>query len=127
MTADDIPPTVPAAVRRAAERWPDEEAVVDGGQRITWAGLADQMSRVARALGASGVRPGDRVALWAPNSLTWIAASMGVYAAGAVLVPVSTRFKGREAAHLLRTWPTTRSRAGSSSSPRSRSTPAARC
>jgi acyl-CoA synthetase (AMP-forming)/AMP-acid ligase II len=57
--------------------------------------------RVARALDVSGVRPGDRVALWSPNSARWIAASFGVYAAGAVLVPVNTRFKGMEAAHVL--------------------------
>jgi HIP---CoA ligase len=98
----DIPPTVPAAVRRAARLWPAEEAVVDGGQRVSWAGLADRMTRAARAFTASGIRPGDRVALWAPNSLDWIDAANGVYAAGGVLVPVNTRFKGQEAAHVLR-------------------------
>ena len=100
---DEIPPTVPAAVRRAARLWPDEEAVVDGGQRVTWAGLADRMTSAARAYAASGVKPGDRIALWAPNSLDWIVAALGVYAAGAVLVPVNTRFKGAEAAYVLRT------------------------
>jgi HIP---CoA ligase len=99
----DIPPTVPAAVRRAARLWPDETAVVDGGQRVSWAGLADRMTRTARAFSASGIGPGDRVALWAPNSLDWIVAANGVYAAGGVLVPVNTRFKGQEAAHVLRT------------------------
>jgi HIP---CoA ligase len=99
----DIPPTVPAAVRRAARRWPDDEAVVDGGQRVSWAGLAERMTLAARAYAASGVRPGDRVALWAPNCLDWIVAALGVYAAGAVLVPVNTRFKGAETAHVLRT------------------------
>jgi HIP---CoA ligase len=58
--------------------------------------------RVGQSLVASGVGPGDRVALWALNSARWIAASFGVYAAGAVLVPVNTRFKGMEAAHVLR-------------------------
>jgi acyl-CoA synthetase (AMP-forming)/AMP-acid ligase II len=99
----EIPPTVPAAVRRAARLWPDEDAVVESGQRVSWAALADRMTRAARAYVASGVRPGDRVALWAPNSLDWIVAALGVYAAGAVLVPVNTRFKGTEAAHVLRT------------------------
>jgi acyl-CoA synthetase (AMP-forming)/AMP-acid ligase II len=42
------------------------------------------------------------VAIWAPNSARWITASFGVYRAGAVLVPVNTRFKGAEAAHVLR-------------------------
>jgi acyl-CoA synthetase (AMP-forming)/AMP-acid ligase II len=99
----DVPPTVPAAVRRAARLWPADEAIVDGDQRVTWAGLADWMTRAARAYAASGVQPGDRVALWAPNSLEWLVAALGVYAAGAVLVPVNTRFKGPEAAHVLRT------------------------
>jgi len=103
LAQDDIPPTVPAAVRRAARRWPDEDAVVDGGQRVSWAELADRMTSAGRAFTASGVRPGDRVALWAPNSLDWIIAANGVYAAGGVLVPVNTRFKGQEAAHVLRT------------------------
>ncbi|MDQ1423704.1 MAG: HIP---CoA ligase, partial [Acidimicrobiaceae bacterium] len=52
---------------------------------------------------ASGIQPGDRVALWAPNSVEWIIASFGVYAAGAVLVPFNTRYRGDEAGHILRT------------------------
>ncbi|MCW2932714.1 MAG: fatty acid--CoA ligase [Actinomycetia bacterium] len=98
-----VPPTVPAAVRRAAAQWPDEEAIVAGTTRLTWAGLAAMMTQAARAYAASGVRPGDRVAIWAPNSLDWVVAALGVYAAGGVLVPVNTRFKGGEAAHVLRT------------------------
>jgi acyl-CoA synthetase (AMP-forming)/AMP-acid ligase II len=99
----EVPSTVPAAVRRAAAQWPGEEAIVDGATRLTWADLGAHMSRAARAFQASGVGPGDRVAIWAPNSLDWIVASLGVYAAGGVLVPVNTRFKGGEAAHVLRT------------------------
>jgi len=98
-----VPVTVPAAVRRAAARWPDEEAVVDGSTRLTWSTLCGRMTAAARAFAARGLRPGDRVAIWAPNSLEWIVASLGVYAAGGVLVPVNTRFKGGEAAHVLRT------------------------
>jgi HIP---CoA ligase len=98
-----IPPTVPAAVRLAAAQWPDEEAIIHGRTRLSWSGLAAEMTRAARAFAASGVQPGDRVAIWAPNSLDWIVASLGVYAAGGVLVPVNTRFKGAEAAHVLRT------------------------
>jgi len=97
-----LPQTVPAALERAARDFGDAEAVVDRSDRWTFAQLHAESLRVARALAASGVRPGDRVALWSPNSARWIAASFGVYAAGAVLVPVNTRFKGMEAAHVLR-------------------------
>ena len=99
----EIPPTIPAALRRAAARWPDEIAVTENGRPTTWTELSDRATEVARALIGSGVRPGDRVGLWAPNSTGWIVASMGVYAAGAVLAPVNTRFTGAEAAAVLRT------------------------
>ena len=94
--------TIPAAVRRAWQQWPDDDAVVDGDTRLSWTGLADRMADVARALAGSGIRSGDRVALWAPNSAEWIVAALGVYAAGAVLVPVNTRFKLGEGAQVLR-------------------------
>jgi HIP---CoA ligase len=95
-------PTVPAALERAARDFGEAEAVVDQDGRWTFAQLHTESLRIARALAASGVEPGDRVALWSPNSARWIATSFGVYAAGAVLVPVNTRFKGMEAAHVLR-------------------------
>ena len=55
-----------------------------------------------RAMIAAGVGPGDRVAVWAPNGLGWIVAALGAQCAGAALVPINTRWKGGEAAHLLR-------------------------
>ena len=55
---------------------------------------------------ATGVHPGDRVAIWAPNMAEWIVAALGLVGAGAALVPLNTRFKGPEAAYVL-----TRSRA----------------
>jgi acyl-CoA synthetase (AMP-forming)/AMP-acid ligase II len=96
------PSTITAALERAAADFEHDEAVVDGATRWTFAQLLAESTRVARALVASDVRPGDRVALWAPNSARWIAASFGVYLAGGVLVPINTRFKGTEAAHVLR-------------------------
>ena len=95
--------TIPDALRRAAELWPDEEAVVGDDERWTFAELLARAEQVGRALLAGGVEAGDRVALWAPNSPGWIAASFGVYLAGAVLVPLNSRYKGREAEHVLRT------------------------
>ncbi|MCU1375428.1 MAG: AMP-dependent synthetase and ligase [Actinomycetia bacterium] len=97
------PSTIPAALDDAAARFPDHEAVVDGTVRLTFAELRDRAVTVARALMASDVAPGDRVALWAPNSAAWIVASFGIYAAGAVLVPLNTRYRGEEAGHILRT------------------------
>jgi acyl-CoA synthetase (AMP-forming)/AMP-acid ligase II len=94
-------PTVPAMVRDAGARFGEAEAVVDGARRVTFASLAEQAGQAARALVASGIERGDRVAVWAPNSLEWIVAALGVTTAGGVLVPVNTRFKGAEAAYVL--------------------------
>ncbi|MFL6238546.1 MAG: FadD3 family acyl-CoA ligase [Actinomycetes bacterium] len=93
--------TIPALIERAAERFADREAVVVGDLRLTFADLHAEVERAARAFTASGVAHGDRAAVWAPNSREWVVAALGLVTAGAVLVPVNTRFKGAEAAYLL--------------------------
>ena len=99
----DIPPTIPAAVARASRLWHDAEALVDGDVRLTFGQLETRVRQAAGAFIASGLQPGDRVAIWAPNSAAWVITSLGVYAAGGVLVPINTRFKAAEAAHVLNT------------------------
>jgi acyl-CoA synthetase (AMP-forming)/AMP-acid ligase II len=99
--SDDLPLTIPGVVARAAERFADAEAFVDGDVRLSFAELADEVDRVARAFVASGIEPGDRVAIWAPNCLEWALAELGLHTAGAVLVPLNTRFKGKEAGFVL--------------------------
>ena len=94
--------SIPGAVHRAAARFADLEALVGDGQRLTFADMERAADQLARALISSGVGPGDTVAIWAPNSVEWVLVSLGIYAAGAVLVTVNTRFKGEEAAHVLR-------------------------
>ncbi|MCL6734956.1 FadD3 family acyl-CoA ligase [Streptomyces neyagawaensis] len=93
--------TIPGLVRAAAERYGDTEAVVEGRTRVSYAELGARVERAAAACVAAGVRSGDRVGIWAPNSLDWITAALGAVSAGAVLVPLNTRFKGAEAADVL--------------------------
>jgi len=95
--------TIPAVLDRAAERYAEREALVDGELRLGFGELAEAAESVARALVACGVAPGDRVALWAPNSARWVVAALGTYRAGAVVVTLNTRLKAREAGHVLRT------------------------
>lgn len=94
--------TIAALVRHAAHRHADREAVVEGRTRISYAQLGERVERAAAACLAAGIRPGDRVAVWAPNTLDWIVSALGAVTAGAVLVPLNTRFKGSEAAYVLR-------------------------
>ena len=94
-------PSVPAMVRAVAGRFADHEAVVDGDLRWTYTELAEEVDRAAAAVVHSGVKAGDRAAIWAPNMAEWIVAALGILAAGGVLVPLNTRFKGQEAADIL--------------------------
>jgi acyl-CoA synthetase (AMP-forming)/AMP-acid ligase II len=95
------PATIPALLADAADRHRDRVAIVDGELTLTYAELLDEARTFAAALVASGVEVGDRVAIWAPNSARWVVAFLGLELAGAVLVPVNTRFKGAEAADIL--------------------------
>jgi acyl-CoA synthetase (AMP-forming)/AMP-acid ligase II len=93
--------SIPAMTAGAAERFGDRTAVVDGDLQLSYAALFDRSRTFAAALVASGVGRGDRVAIWCFNCAEWIVAVLGTFQAGAVLVPVNTRFKGNEAADLL--------------------------
>jgi len=93
--------SIPAMVADAGRRFGEAEALVEGDAHWPFAGLTDASVQFTRALLASGVGPGDRVGLWAPNCAEWVVAALGTLGAGAVLVPVNTRFKGPEAAYVL--------------------------
>ena len=89
-------------LRQNAARFADREAVVESERRLTYRDLAEQAMEATRALMAAGVEPGDRVSIWAPNRVEFIVAALAILGAGAWLVPINTRFKGDEAAYILR-------------------------
>jgi acyl-CoA synthetase (AMP-forming)/AMP-acid ligase II len=94
--------TVPRLVEDGAVRHGATQALVDGDRCLTYAQLAPEVDRYARGFVAAGVAAGDRVAVWAPNCAEWMLAALGLLRAGAVLVPLNTRFKGGEAAYIVR-------------------------
>jgi acyl-CoA synthetase (AMP-forming)/AMP-acid ligase II len=100
--------TIPSLVEDAAARFGQKEALVDrhgpGGTvtRLTFDELAEGVATATRAIVANGIDRGDRVAIWAPNCAEWVLAALGAVGAGALLVPLNTRFKGAEAAYVLR-------------------------
>ncbi len=95
------PQTLPQMIRRAAARFPQRPAIVDGAVTLTYTDLVHRSEQVASALIALGVDAGDRVAIWAPNLHEWIIAACGIHMAAAVLVPINTRMKGSEVADIL--------------------------
>ncbi len=98
--------TIPSIIDRAVQLFGDREGLVDGvgdgAVRLTFAQLSDEIDTAAKACVAAGIAPGDRVCIWGPNGLRWLLAALGAYSVGAVLVPLNTRFKGQEAAYVLR-------------------------
>ncbi|MGH3519311.1 MAG: FadD3 family acyl-CoA ligase [Haloechinothrix sp.] len=93
--------TIPAALIAAAARFADNEALVDGDVRRTYAALDQRVRDCARLFIAEGVRMGDRVAICAPNTHHWVEAALGALYAGATLVPINTRFTGHEILDIL--------------------------
>src|SRR5262245_13844341 len=93
--------TIPEVVDRAAAWRGDHPAVVDGGRQASYRELAAGMRRAAAAFVRAGLKPGDRVAIWLHNSLEWVEACLGLQAAGGVLAPLNTRFKGVEVQYAL--------------------------
>ena len=98
----DAPYTLPGVIARASALYGDAPAIVTDETRLTFRELAVAARAAAAALTGSGIRKGDRVAIWAPNSAEWIVAALGIASSGAVLVPLNTRLKGKEAAFILR-------------------------
>lgn len=94
--------TTSCLLREMASRLGDAEAIVDGDMRLTYAELDAAVSQLAAAIIGAGILKGDRVAIWAPNSALWVVAALGLQRAGAVLVPINTRFLGEEAAFVLK-------------------------
>src|SRR5262249_32383509 len=91
-----------AAVEGAAREFGDAPALAEpAGPRLSYRELHQRVSTVARALIAEGVAPGDRVAIWSPNTHHWVLGALGALHAGATLVPVSTRFTGHEALDVI--------------------------
>ena len=101
MTGTHTFKTIPEMVLSAADRFGDAEAVVDGPLRLTFIEVVDRIRCAAGAFADFGIEKGDRVAIWAPNSAEWMIAAFGIMTAGAVLVPVNTRFKADEAGDII--------------------------
>ena len=93
--------TIPAAVEEAASRFGAAEALVDGPVRLTWRELHDQVRGVTKVFAEGGIKPGDRVAMCAPNTHHWVLTALGALSAGATLVPINTRFTATETADIL--------------------------
>lgn len=89
-------------LRDSVSAAPGAEALAEvGGRRFSYEQLWDRSARVAGGLRDAGIRPGDRVAIRLPNSIDWVLAFFGGLMAGAIVVPVNTRFTDTEANYVI--------------------------
>lgn len=88
-------------VDRVARDNPGKPAITDPWRELSFEELAAETNAVANAFASLGVAPGDRVALYLPNSVTFITAYFGTMKLGAIPFPINMRFTGSEIEYVL--------------------------
>ena len=94
--------SIPKVLFDQAERQPDALAIIDGVWELSYSGLAYKVRQTANVLAKIGLKSGDRFAIWAPNCAEWIIVTLAGQSLGAILVTLNTRYKGAEAADIMR-------------------------
>jgi len=100
--ANHVPLSPLSFLRRAAQVYPQRDAVIYGTRRLSYRQLHERSRALASALERIGVQPGERVAILAPNIPEMLEAHYGVPGAGAVLVCINIRLEARTIAFILR-------------------------
>ena len=99
--ANYAPLTPLSFIARTAYTWPERIAVIHGSRRDTWATTYARARRLASALVAHGVKPGDTVAAMLANTPEMVEMHFGVPMAGAVLNTLNTRLDAEALAFML--------------------------
>ncbi len=93
---------LPALFRRIAAAHHEAPAIFADSLTWTYSALDIATDGVAASLAARGILPGERVALYCPNSAEFVVAYLGILKAGAVVVPINLLLNPREVAFMLR-------------------------
>ena len=93
--------TLPGILKRQAARYQDKLLIASTSRPITYAEAPDIAARCAGRLAAAGVKAGDRIVTYLPNSVEFIELWFGAAWLGAVLAPVNTAFRGAQLRHAL--------------------------
>jgi fatty-acyl-CoA synthase len=96
--------TIGENLRRTVEQHADRDALVVCSQRVrlTYRRLWEETNAVARGLMVLGVRPGDRVGIWASNRWEWVAVQYAAARIGAILVTVNPAYLADELRYVVR-------------------------
>ncbi|XP_048773369.1 medium-chain acyl-CoA ligase ACSF2, mitochondrial-like [Ostrea edulis] len=90
--------TIGQLLQQRTERHPDKTAVVFSatGDRLSFSELLDQADQLAAGLLTLGVKKGDRVGIWGPNSLEWVITQYATARAGIILVNINPQYRPSE-------------------------------
>jgi fatty-acyl-CoA synthase len=96
--------TVDGVLKAAVGEVPDRAALVVPFQalRFTFAEFDREVERVARGMIACGLKPGERIGIWAPNCAEWLLTMFGAARAGLVLVNINPAYRSTELEFALR-------------------------
>jgi len=96
--------TIGQVLAETVERNPSGDALIarHQGVRLSYRELRENARRAARGLWGLGIRPGDRVGIWACNCVEWIYLQLATALTGAVLVNVNPAYRAHELRYVLR-------------------------
>jgi long-chain acyl-CoA synthetase len=81
--------TIFSTFEKVAERRKDRTAIIYLGTRYSYRKLKNFSERFSSALTAIGVKPGEKIIIYLPNTVQWVVSWLGVQGAGAISVPIS--------------------------------------
>ncbi|XP_041520513.1 medium-chain acyl-CoA ligase ACSF2, mitochondrial [Microtus oregoni] len=96
--------TVGECLDATAQRFPDREALVilHENIRLNFAQLKEEVDKAASGLLSIGLRRGDRLGMWGPNSYAWVLIQLATAQAGIILVSVNPAYQSTELEYVLR-------------------------
>ncbi|TAM10563.1 MAG: AMP-binding protein [Nevskiaceae bacterium] len=104
----DHPPlltqTIGECLDATISRWPNRDALVSRHQKLryTWKTFGEQVDRYARAFMALGLKKGDRVGMWGPNSAEWCITQFATAKAGIVMLNINPAYRSHELEYALK-------------------------
>src|SRR4051812_24003982 len=95
--------TIGENLDRAVRDHGDRDALVVCHQDVRWtyAELGERVDRLARAFVAAGMRPGERMGVWAPNCAEWVLVQYATAKAGVILVNINPAYRTSELEYVL--------------------------
>jgi fatty-acyl-CoA synthase len=100
MLADPAATNLSAILTATAARWPDQEAIVFNGARLTWRALAQQVDNLAAAFIALGIERGDCIGIQCTTRPEYIITYLAAMRCGAILAGFNSQYTPLEVSRL---------------------------